>query len=400
MSATPIPFVDLRAQHDEIRSELDAAIAHILDTSSFIGGPIVDRFEADFAAFCGARHAIGVSNGTDAVRIALQLVGVEAGTAIVTVSHTFIGTVEGAVQLGAMPLFVDIDRESRTMSPAALERFLEKDCERSAEGALRHKRSGRRVAAIVPVHLYGQSTDMAPILTLGERFGVPVVEDAAQAQGAAYRFPDGREVMCGAMGAVGAFSFYPGKNLGAIGEAGAIVTNDEGLARRARVIRDHGQAEKYVHLIGDGGNFRLDTIQAAVLGIKLQRLDSWNATRRRIAGRYAERLADTGLELPVEMPYATHIYHLYVIQHPERDRVRAELMERGIGAGLHYPIPLHLQPAFQGMELAGALPETERAAATCLSLPMFAHMTVEQADRVADALLAVAAPVLPVLATA
>ena len=379
--------MDLRAQHDELRAEIEVAIRDILDRSAFIGGPYVERFEAEFASYVGARHAVGVSNGTDAVRIALEVVGVERGDAIVTVSHTFIGTVEGAVQLGVLPLFVDIDRRSRTMSPDALARFLDGDCARDAHGVVRHRATGRRIAAIVPVHLYGQSADMAPILELGARLGIPVVEDAAQAQGATYRFPDGRVAKCGAMGEAGAFSFYPGKNLGAIGEAGAVVTNDDARARQAVILRDHGQSEKYVHLIAHGGNYRLDALQAAVLGIKLRRLDAWNVARRAAASRYAERLAEAPLELPSEMPYAGHVWHLYVVQHAERDRLRAELAERGIGVGLHYPIPLHRQPAFAAMDRNWSLPETDRAAETCLSLPMHPHLSADQVDRVGEALL-------------
>ena len=248
----------------------------------------------------------------------------------------------------------------------------------------RHRPSGRRVGAIVAVHLYGQSADMAPILALGEAYGVPVVEDAAQAQGAMYTFPDGRVARCGTMGVAGAFSFYPGKNLGAIGEAGALSTTDATAAVLARLHRDHGQSEKYVHEIAHGGNYRLDAIQAAVLSVKLRRLDAWNEARRRAAAQYDERLAGV-IRTPVEKPWARHIYHLYVVQTPERDRLRDELAADGIGTGLHYPIPLHLQPAFRDSESAAdvELPVTERLAASCLSLPMHPHLTDDEVDKVA-----------------
>lgn len=382
MSACDIQFVDLRAQHDEVRDALETAVRTILDTSSFVGGRFVDGFEDAFARYVGVEHAVGVSSGTDAVRIALQVVGVERGDLVVTVSHTFIGTVEGAVQIGADPVFVDVDRESLTMSPAALEAFLEGECRRHGD-ATRHAHSGRRIGAILPVHLYGQPADMEPILALAEAYGVPVVEDAAQAHGARYRFRDGREVACGGMGAAGAFSFYPGKNLGAAGEAGAVVTRDGARARRARSIRDHGQPRKYVHEIADGGNYRLDALQAAVLGIKLERLDAWNDARRAAAARYHAGLEAIGIEPPREMPYARHVYHLYVVHLPGRDGVRERLEEGGVPSGLHYPIPLHRQPAFDGRALlGGALPVTQWAAAHCLSLPMHAHLSEEHVERV------------------
>lgn len=382
-----IQFVDLRSQHQEVRAEIEAAFGRILDTSGFVGGPLVESFEAEFAAHVGGTHVVGLSSGTDAVRIALQVVGVGRGDAVVTVAHTFIGTTEGVCHLGALPLFVDVDARSATMSPDALALFLSDECRSDANGTLVHRKTGRRIGAILPVHLYGQSADMAPILDLGERYGVPVVEDAAQAQGARYRFPDGRECACGSMGAAAAFSFYPGKNLGAIGEAGAVVVQNEEGARRARLLRDHGQPEKYVHLIDNGTNARLDAIQAAVLSIKLRRLDSWNEARRSAAQRYASLLSGR-IQTPTEMPYAHHVWHLYVVQVPNRDDVRARLTERAMPSGLHYPIPLHRQPAFQGTESASArLPITEQLAATCLSLPMHAHLSDEHVAAVAEALL-------------
>lgn len=386
MSGPTVPFVDLAPQHEEVRDQLMDLFARALRESAFVGGESVTGFESDFGRYLGIDHVIGVANGTDAVRIALQMAGLEPGDAIVTVSHTFIGTTEGASQIGAVPYFVDVD-ESATMDPAALGRFLDLRCRRGSDGVLRHSRSSRRIAAIVPVHLYGQSADMEAILDIAAAFGVPVVEDAAQAQGATYRFDGGRVAQCGTMGVAGAFSFYPGKNLGAVGEAGAVVTADPERAALARRIRDHGQSEKYVHEIATGGNFRLDAIQAGVLAVKLRRLDAWNDARRARAARYDEVLADV-IQRPVQRSWAHHVYHLYVVQHAERDRLRAELGEAGIQTGMHYPIPLHLQPAFAGTESAADvdLPETERLAATCLSLPMYPHLDIESIDRVAEAI--------------
>lgn len=390
-----VPFVDLRAQHDEVRERIDRAIAELLDRSAFVGGPAVSDFEAAFAAFVGVDHVVGVGSGTDAVRIALQVVGVQPGDAVVTVAHTFIGTTEGASQIGAVPYFVDVDEDTATMCPAALERFLDDDCAADAGGVLRHRASGRRIAAVVPVHLYGQPADMEPILARSGAAGVPVVEDAAQAQGAAYRFSTGEWKQCGAMGAAAAFSFYPGKNLGAIGEAGAVATLDAESAEHARLLRDHGQSEKYVHVLAHGSNARLDAIQAAVLSIKLERLASWNESRRQAAALYDARLADV-VRTPQARPNVRHVYHLYVVQTSTRDRLRAELAERGIGTGLHYPVPLHRQPAFVGSESgAVSLPVTERLASTCLSLPMYPHLTSQDVEVVAAAVTELHAVGLP-----
>lgn len=386
-SKPPVPFVDLKPQHDELRPELETLFRRVLDDSSFIGGALVEGFEAEFADYLGAGHVVGVSSGTDAVRIALQIAGVTRDDAVVTVAHTFIGTTEGVTQLGAAPIFVDIDAASYTMSPGALARFLAEECQVDGAGGLRHRRSGRRISAVMPVHLYGQSADMEPILAAAGEYGLPVVEDAAQAQGASYRFSDGRVARCGTMGTSAAFSFYPGKNLGAIGEAGAVATADSDLARRARVLRDHGQVEKYVHLVANGANARLDALQAGVLSLKLGRLDDWNARRRSLARRYDDGIGALGLEPPRPMEWGTHIYHLYVIALPNRDEVKEALARRGIATGLHYPLPLHLQPAFEGSEtVGGSLLQTEKAAARCLSLPMYPHLSTDQVDRVVEAL--------------
>jgi dTDP-4-amino-4,6-dideoxygalactose transaminase len=384
-----IPFVDLRAQHDELRDELEGAFRATLDESAFIGGPAVAAFERHFAEFCGARHALAVSTGTDAIELALRSHGVGAGDIVVTAPHTFIGTVEGAVQLGAVPRFVDIDLTTYNLDPDRLQAYLTGACGRDAGGTLRERDSGLRVAAILPVHLYGLPADMARILALGQDFGVTVIEDACQAHGARYRLPDGRWATAGTMAGIGCFSFYPGKNLGGVGEGGAIVLDDDALVAQIAMLRDHGQSERYVHATALGVNARLDGFKAAVLDIKLRRLADWNRRRQQVAGWYTEQLADTGLPLPVEPEGSEHVYHLYVVRVPGdlRDRIRERLADRGISTGLHYPIPLHLQPAFSDLGAdPGSFPNAERAAREVLSLPIYPHMTHEQVAYVGQAL--------------
>jgi dTDP-4-amino-4,6-dideoxygalactose transaminase len=382
-----VPFVDLRAQHAELRAAIEQAFARALDESDFVGGPTVAAFEEAFARFCGVRAAVGVASGTDALELALRAVGVGPGDVVVTVPNTFIATVEAFHQLGAQPRFVDIDPVTYTMDPELLRAYLAERCTRDGVGVTRERDTGLRVAAIIPVHLYGLPADMAPILEVAAAYEIPVIEDACQAHGAAYRLPDGRWLAAGSMGRAAAFSFYPGKNLGALGEAGAVTTDDPALADRIRLLRDHGQRERYVHVIPDGVNARLDAIQAAVLRLKLERLADWNERRRRVAAWYAEELAGSGLHLPVEPKGRRHVYHLYVVRVPRRERVRTALAERGVQTGLHYPIPLHRQPAFAYLEVGeGAYPRAERAAAEVLSLPMYPHLTREQVAYVADAL--------------
>lgn len=379
-----VAFVDLRAQHEEIRAELDAELKAVVDESAFIGGRRVVEFERAFASFVGVPHASGVGTGTDALRIGLQMCDIRRDDLIVTVAHTFIATVEGITQVGADPLFVDIHPQSYTMDPAALERLLATDCVKDGGRGVKHRATGRRVTAVIPVHLYGQSADMEPILRVAREHGLAVVEDAAQAHGATYRFSDGRVVSCGAMGDVGCFSFYPGKNLGAIGEAGGVTTMDAERDKRGRILRDHGSSERYIHVSAEGSNARLDGIQAAVLGLKLKRLARWNEQRREFAAQYRQALADMAEALPVEMPYAKHVYHLFIFQVPNRDRLKAALEKAGIGVGLHYPVPLHLQAAYKSMGIpAGALPVSERVASRILSLPMHPHLSAEQIEYVA-----------------
>jgi dTDP-4-amino-4,6-dideoxygalactose transaminase len=382
-----IPFVDLRAQHDELRDAIESAFRRALDDSGFIGGPRVVAFEEAFARFCGAAHAVAVASGTDALELALRAAGVGPGDLVVTVPNTFIATVEAFHQLGAAPRFVDIEPTTYTIDVERLRAYLAEQCERDRHGVLRERATRQRVAAVIPVHLYGLPADMGPILALAEEHGVQVIEDACQAHGAEYRLPDGRWRRAGTMGRAGCFSFYPGKNLGALGEAGAVVSADAALAGQVRLLRDHGQREKYLSVTADGVNARMDAIQAAVLEVKLARLAEWNERRRQAASWYAEELAGTGLALPLEPEGARHVYHLYVVRVPERDRVRDALARQGVSTGMHYPIPLHRQPAFAHFELGpGSFPETERAAAEILSLPMYPHLTRAQVAYVADCL--------------
>jgi len=381
-----VPFMDLRPQNEEVRAELAEVVSGIIDDSAFIGGEYLARFEQAFAEFVGVEHAVGVGSGTDALRIALQAVGVRPGDAVLTVSHSFIATAEAVTQVGATPVFVDIEAESQTMSPSDLDRVIREQCERM-DGGLVLRESGSRVSAIVPVHLYGQSADMAAILELADAVGVPVVEDACQAHGATCRFPDGREVGCGAMGRAAAFSFYPGKNLGAMGEAGALTTNDDEVARRARMLRDHGQSEKYVHVTAEGSNARMDAIQAAVLGLKLPYIAGWNERRRELARRYDARLREAGIALAGDVGRGRHVYHLYIVRVADREAVRERLGAAGVQTGLHYPIPIHLQEAYEHLGYGpGSLPVTEAAAESVLSLPMYPHMTDEMVDHAADRL--------------
>ena len=374
-----VPFVDLRAQHDELRDELEAAFRAALDDSGFIGGPRVASFEQAYARYCRVEHAISVASGTDALEFSLRAAGVGPGDIVVTVPNTFIATVEALHQLGAAPRFVEIDPVTYNMDTDLLAAYLRERCERDKAGILRDRVSGLRVAALLPVHLYGLPAEMNTIMALADEYALTVIEDACQAHGAEYLLAGGRRARAGTIGRAGCFSFYPGKNLGALGEAGAVVTNDRGLADQVRILRDHGQREKYVSVSPDGVNGRMDAIQAAMLEIKLSHLEDWNARRREAAGWYAEGLSGAGLQLPYEPEGARHVYHLYVVRVPERERVQAALTGKGIGTGLHYPVPLHRQPAFAGLDLGPvSFPETDRAAAEILSLPMYPHITRAQ----------------------
>ena len=377
-----IPLVDLVAQHQELEGELVSVFKTALQTAGFIGGPMVEEFERDFAQFSETSHCVGVGSGTDALRFALQATGVAPGEMVVTVSNTFIATAEAISQVGAHPDFVDVDPLSCNMDPGGLEKYLQNQCiPERASGKLIHRRTGRRVTAVVPVHLYGQPAEMDPILELADQYNLVVVEDACQAHGAEYfSGSESRWRKVGSLGRAAAFSFYPGKNLGACGEAGAVTTNDADVAQRVRILRDHGQTRKYHHKT-EGYNGRLDAIQAGILRIKLKRLPAWNAQRREVARRYQELLAPLlpSIGLPSEPEWAHGVYHLYVIRVQNRDALQAHLAEAGIGAGIHYPVPLHLQEAYRHLGFQkGDFPAAERSADEVLSLPTYPELDIEQ----------------------
>jgi len=385
-----IPFLDLVTPHVELEQELTAVFQQVIRTAGFIGGPMVENFEKEFAAFCHTERSVAVNSGTDALRFALMAAGVQAGDVVVTVPHTFIATTEAISQAGALPEFVDIDERTYNMDPEKLREYLETRCTRSNDGKLVSKRNRRPVTALVPVHLYGQMADMDPIIELADRFGLLVVEDACQAHGAEYfSRRQNRWFKAGSMGRAGAFSFYPGKNLGACGEGGAITTNDAKLADTCKMIRDHGQAKKYYHDI-EGYNGRLDSIQTGILSVKLKHLAGWNAKRRERAAEYDRLLAasDRGVQTPYEPSWSRAVYHLYVIRTEDREGLMAHLGKAGIGTGIHYPIPLHLQRAYEILGYkAGNFPVCEKIATEIVSLPMFPNLTAEQQARVAGELL-------------
>jgi dTDP-4-amino-4,6-dideoxygalactose transaminase len=362
-----VPLLDLGAQCGSIRDEVVSALLQVLDSTAFAGGPFVADFEKEFASYCGCRFAAGVGNGTSALWLSLLALGVGAGDEVITVPNTFIATAEAITFCGATPVFVDVDPDTYTMDPELLESAVTP-----------------RTKAVIPVHLYGQPADMDPILAIAERHGLYVIEDACQAHGAEYK---GRKA--GSLGDAGCFSFYPGKNLGAYGEAGAVVTNNAELVQKIRILRDHGQTEKYKHAM-IGWNDRMDGFQGAVLSVKLKHLDKWNNARRGHARLYNGLLE--GVEhvmLPREAAYARHIYHVYAIRVPRRDEVLAALRERDIWCGIHYPIPIHLQKAYESLGYAkGSFPVAERCARECLSLPMYPELTAEQIESVASEIIA------------
>ncbi|MBI3475560.1 MAG: DegT/DnrJ/EryC1/StrS family aminotransferase [Acidobacteria bacterium] len=387
MSVSNIPFLDLVTPHIELEQELTKVFQQALRTAGFIGGPVVENFEKAFAAFCETKHSVAVNSGTDALRFALMAVGVRNGDVVVTVAHTFIATTEAISQAGALPEFVDVDDRTYNMDPVKLREYLEQDCTKDAAGKLISKRSGRPVTAIVPVHLYGQMADMDAIVDLANRFGLIVVEDACQAHGAKYfSRKQNRWQTAGSVGRAAAFSFYPGKNLGACGEAGAVTTNDEALVVQIRMIRDHGQAKKYYHDV-EGYNGRLDAIQAGLLHVKLQHLAKWNDQRREHAVEYKRLFEAAGnpVDAPFEPSSSKAVYHLYVVRTDDREGLMAHLKDAGIGTGIHYPIPLHLQKAYKSLNYKqGDFPVTERAAEAIVSLPMFPNLTSAQQARVVE----------------
>jgi dTDP-4-amino-4,6-dideoxygalactose transaminase len=357
-----VPFLDLQAQHQPIREQLDAAIGDVIDKSAFAGGPFVAAFEGDFARYCGCKHVIGVGSGTDALWLSLLALGVGRGDEVITVPNTFAATAEAIRQCGARPRFVDADEQTYTMDPALLERAV-----------------NPRTKAIIPVHLFGQCADMEPILEIAGRRGIPVVEDACQAHGAQYK---GRKA--GTMGMLGCFSFYPGKNLGALGEAGGVTTDDDALAAKIQTLRDHGQHRKYQHSLV-GWNARMDGIQGAVLSTKLKHLDVNNVRRRAHALQYDQLLGNMEeIITPFEAPHNRHVYHIYAVRVQDRNQILQAMADRGISCGIHYPVPVHLQEAYRflgGEE--GSFPVTERCAHEFLSLPMFPELTHQQIRAVA-----------------
>lgn len=382
-----IPFLDLVTPHVELEQELTAVFQQALRTAGFIGGPMLEEFEKAFAEFCEAKYAVGVNSGTDALRFALMASGVQTGDVVVTVPNTFIATTEAISQAGALPEFVDIDEQTFNLDPAKLKGYLESQCTVDVSGKLISRRSGRPVTAVVPVHLYGQIADMDPIMDLAEQHGLIVIEDACQAHGAEYfsRKQD-RWMKAGSIGRAAAFSFYPGKNLGACGEAGAVTTNDAALAAKIKMIRDHGQAKKYYHDT-EGYNGRLDSIQAGILHVKLGHLAKWNLQRREHAAEYHRLLttANCGINPPYEPSWSRPVYHLYVVRVPDREPMMEHLKQSVIGTGIHYPIPLHLQKAYATLNYkAGDFPVTERVTPEILSLPMFPQLTSQQQNRVVE----------------
>ena len=385
-----VPFLDLVTPHVELEQELTGVFLRALRTAVFIGGPVVEEFEKAFATFCNVSHSIAVSSGTDALRFAIVASGVQPCDVVITVPNTFIATTEAISQAGATPEFVDIDKRTYNMSATALREFLEWRCARDKSGRLISLRSNRPVTAVVPVHLYGQMADMDSILDLASEYGLAVIEDACQAHGAEYFSKKlNRWMKAGSMGGAAAFSFYPGKNLGACGEAGAVTTNNSMVADKVKMLRDHGQVRKYYHDM-EGYNGRLDAIQAGLLLAKLPRLEGWNSQRRDRAAEYNRFLAaNEAIIIPHEPSYSKAVYHLYVIRIKDRDELVSHLKSAGIGTGLHYPVPLHMQKAYTGLYYSqGDFPVAERVAGEIISLPMFPQLTAEQQARVAEEILA------------
>jgi dTDP-4-amino-4,6-dideoxygalactose transaminase len=381
-----VPFLDLIAPHLELENELVGAFRQGLRSAAFVGGPVVERFEADFARFADTSHAIAVSSGTDALRFAIMACGIEAGDVVLTVPNTFIATAEAISQARAIPEFVDVDERTYNISVPMLERFLEKQCVRNNAGKLISLRSGRPVTAVVPVHLYGQMADMDPILDLAAKFGLTVIEDACQAHGAEYfSTKRNRWMKAGSMGRAAAFSFYPGKNLGACGEGGAVTSNDAEVVTKVRMLRDHGQVKKHFHDV-EGYNGRLDAIQAGILHAKLPFLPEWNNKRRIHAANYNRILGNNDAVItPHEPSWSRSVYHLYVVRTSNRDGLIDFLTSKGIGTGIHYPVPLHLQKAYTLLNYTREdLPVASQVAAEIVSLPMFPQLTEQQQIRVTN----------------
>ena len=359
-----IPFIDLRPQNDGLRGEIEAALRRVLDSGAFTLGPEVEAFEQEFASWCGVPHAVAVNSGTAALHLALLAAGVGPGDDVVTTPFTFIATACAIRYVGANPVFADIEPHTRNLDPEAVAKALTS-----------------RTSAILPVHLYGQTADMDPLRALADRHGAALIEDAAQAHGATYH-----GVGAGGLGALGCFSFYPTKNLGGLGEGGLVTTRDTKRAATLRLLRDWGSREKYQHDFV-AYNARMDAFQGATLRVKLRRLAAWNEERRALAARYAERLRDVGIEPPLEAPGRRHVWHVYAVRVPERERVATALREQGVGTAVVYPRPLHLQPAFADLGLGeGSFPHAERAARELLGLPMYPGLPQDAPERVVAAL--------------
>ncbi len=359
-----IPFLDLKAQYASIKDEIDAAVLGVLASAQYVLGPEVSQFEEEFAAYCDAKHAVAVNTGTSALHLALLAAGVGPGDEVITVPFTFVATVSAICYAGALPVFVDVEPVTLTMDPAKLEAAITP-----------------RTKAIMPVHLYGQMADMDAIMAIGRRHGIAVIEDACQAHGAEYK---GHRA--GSIGVSGCLSFYPGKNLGACGEGGIIVTNNDAHAKTMRMLRDWGQERRYHHLV-KGFNYRMDGIQGAILRVKLRHLDAWTAARRTHAARYSSMLSNLDtVETPVEVAYRRHVYHIYAVRCRDRDALHRALEAEGIHSGLHYPIPVHLQKAHEDLGYRpGDFPVSEAAARTVLSLPIYPEMTARQVEQVVAA---------------
>ncbi len=358
----PIPYLDLKAQIKPLRAEIDAAIARTIDNCSFCLGPDTAQFEKEFAKFCGAEYAIGFNSGTSALHVALMLLNVGPGDEVITTPYTFVATSWAISYVGATPVYVDVEDGTMNLDPKLVEKAITP-----------------KTKAVMPVHLYGQPFDIDPIREICRKHNLPLVEDSAQAHGAKYK---GKTI--GTFGEISCFSFYPGKNLGAAGEGGALVTNNPEFAKRAKSLREHGSTVRYYH-DEVGFNYRMEGIQGAVLGVKLPHLKKWTAERQRVAKRYAELLKDLPLQLPTEASYAESVWHLYVVRHPRRDELKAHLDANGVGCALHYPLPLHLQKCYANLgHKVGDFPVSEKAASQCLSLPIYPELTEAQIQRVAE----------------
>jgi dTDP-4-amino-4,6-dideoxygalactose transaminase len=363
MANIKVPYLDLKAQYQSIKPEIDAAIARVLDSCQFVLGPEVAAFEQEFAAYCGAAECIALNSGTSALHLALLAAGVGPGDEVITVPFTFVASVSAVTYAGARPVLVDIDPRTFTMDPAAIEAAITP-----------------RTKAILPVHLYGQTADMDPIMEIARRHGLIVIEDAAQAHGAKYK---GHPT--GSIGDMACFSFYPGKNLGAYGEGGAVTTSNAEYARTIRMLRDWGQDRKYHHVL-KGFNYRMEGFQGAILRVKLRHLERWTEARRAVVNLYNQHLADSGVETPTEMPWARHVYHVYTLRADDRDGLQASLQADGIQTGIHYPVPAHLQPAYADLGYGrGAFPQAETAAKQVLSLPLYPELSSQAVAEVAGA---------------